>query len=137
MRYEYQPLPESGNEHIRLATVHPGEYNDDLYISLDQALFNSDNAPEYEALSYCWGPSGSDFVNVNRTQNSHSTERLPSDAPTIAATPSLSIALKHLRYADRPRTMWIDAICIYQQNQYYPCSRSSGRSGFSGRSDMD
>lgn len=33
----------------------------------------------------------------------------------MPAQPNLVRALRHLRYADRPRTLWIDAICI---NQY-------------------
>lgn len=31
-------------------------------------------------------------------------------------TRNLAEALFHLRYTDRPRTMWVDALCIDQEN---------------------
>lgn len=58
--------------------------------------------PEYEALSYCWGePGRQQTISINGT-----------DVPVFR---NLHQALVRLR-ATRPRTLWIDAICINQQD---------------------
>ncbi|KAK3324560.1 heterokaryon incompatibility protein-domain-containing protein [Cercophora scortea] len=65
--------------------------------------------PVYEALSYTWGSSHSKrAIFVQDPQNNTRTKLL--------VTKSLAIALHHLRYHDKPRTLWVDAICINQQD---------------------
>ncbi|KAH7142718.1 heterokaryon incompatibility protein-domain-containing protein [Dactylonectria estremocensis] len=62
--------------------------------------------PTYEALSYCWGeryPEETIFIESNTPPF------------TMPAQPNLVKALRHLRRAETPRTLWIDAVCI---NQY-------------------
>ncbi|KAI0839984.1 HET-domain-containing protein [Hypoxylon sp. FL0890] len=69
---------------------------------------------DYEALSYTWGTSespGTAVVESSETDtgsgtNSH-TQRLPINR-------NLEEAIRHLRYEDECRVMWIDAICINQ-----------------------
>lgn len=62
--------------------------------------------PEFEALSYTWGsmedPSA---VLVGRTGSS-----------TVQITRNLAVALPYLRNENEPRMLWIDAICVDQQN---------------------
>ena len=63
--------------------------------------------PVYEALSYTWGSADGPidlFVDVSR----RSDQSLP-------LTWNLECALQHLRYTDKPRILWIDAICVNQQ----------------------
>ncbi|KAI8631090.1 HET-domain-containing protein [Xylariaceae sp. FL1651] len=80
--------------------------------------------PTYEALSYTWGAPEKDEVAVvkkTRTMRASfgSTFRrvLPARrARSLPITRNLADALRHLRYSDRSRTMWIDAICIDQGN---------------------
>ena len=63
---------------------------------------------QYQALSYSWGyPSFTKTVMCNGIS-----------VPVIA---SLADALSHLRIPDRPRYLWIDAICI---NQFDPKEKS-------------
>ncbi len=57
----------------------------------------------YEALSYVWGDA-----------NDRETSFL--NGVLFKVTRNLYSALRHLRYADRSRTLWIDAICINQGN---------------------
>jgi len=64
--------------------------------------------PEYEALSYTWG-------NMNR--------HLPisviidqSDDQALLATPQLIMALKRLRLPSASRLLWVDQLCIDQDN---------------------
>ena len=71
--------------------------------------------PEFEALSYNWG-----------SQQDPATAQLVSACGdngkrTISITGNLSAALRALRYPDRTRTLWVDAICIDQSN-HQECS---------------
>lgn len=135
--YEYTPLPEpepaeSGQSPLlapttlctRLVTIHPGEYDDDIVVDLsDIALKETDESqlrdknvftPEYrvsaathleqyEALSYVWGsPENPSYVFVGE------------EGRRIPITRNLDMAIRHLRYSERPRVVWVDALCIDQ-----------------------
>ncbi|KAJ9604474.1 hypothetical protein H2200_011310 [Cladophialophora chaetospira] len=68
--------------------------------------FNAQDPPLYEALSYAWGSTESPaLVTVGETGSA-----------VFPVTRNLAIALLNLRYRDRPRTMWIDAICVNQMD---------------------
>jgi hypothetical protein len=59
--------------------------------------------PEYEALSYVWGD-----MSVQR--------KIIFDGMHFPITENLAIALHHLRLPDKPRRVWVDALCINQSN---------------------
>ncbi|KAM3074495.1 hypothetical protein ACMFMG_002702 [Clarireedia jacksonii] len=69
---------------------------------------------DYEALSYEWG-------GVNEKTN-HTISVIDPDKALGEGVSSLSIrenlfhALKHLRYVDKCRRLWVDAICINQED---------------------
>lgn len=63
--------------------------------------------PSYEALSYPWG-SAQDKEAIIVEGNTESS--------VLSVTHNLAEALRHFRYSDQPRVMWIDAICIDQNN---------------------
>ena len=79
----------------------PGNKDDALIGELLVANFD-DNAIEYDALSYMWGDPAPTDIWI-------SDKALP-----IAN--NLTTALQHLRYDGKPLIIWIDAICIDQQN---------------------
>jgi hypothetical protein len=79
----------------------PGAGTDTISLTITHVSLNS--KPAYEALSYAWG-------------NCTKSVTLHSDDAALHATENLCIALEHLRYSDRPRTLWVDAICIDQSN---------------------
>lgn len=83
---------------------------------------NLDPIPEavgsvkFEALSYTWGAS--DELKTIHVCNPSGNDASPS-SPSSYLFPvreNLLAALRFLRYEDRSRTMWIDAICINQQD---------------------
>ena len=107
MSYQYQPLHDDGS-YIRLVTIHPGTFDDSISVSLDGAKFAQEPPLQYEALSYVWGSKGNrKTVQVKDSELSQGT---------IMVTPNLAVALRHLRRVERPRVVWIDALCIDQSN---------------------
>ena len=88
--------------HIRLIHLNVGAWNDGLSI---QILENVDleTAPVYEALSYTWGDSKKE-------------RSISCGSESIAITANLATALVQLRNTDRPRILWIDQICINQDD---------------------
>ncbi|CAG8961569.1 hypothetical protein HYFRA_00006103 [Hymenoscyphus fraxineus] len=97
--YQYEPL--HTHTSFRVLELLPGEDDDPIRCTLRNVDW-VDN-PKYEALSYTWGdPKARSHVIVN--------------GKVLSVTVNLCIALKHLRYEDRSRALWADAICIEQSN---------------------
>lgn len=59
--------------------------------------------PEFEALSYVWGDASIQ-------------ETIIFNGITFPVTRNLAIALRYLRLPDKPRRIWIDALCINQKD---------------------
>ncbi|KAK2754755.1 ankyrin repeat and sam domain containing protein 6 [Colletotrichum kahawae] len=57
----------------------------------------------YEALSYVWG-------------SSDLTHRIEVNGKELSITANLHVALSHLRLIDADRVLWVDAVCIDQNN---------------------
>ncbi|KAF6228712.1 hypothetical protein HO173_011731 [Letharia columbiana] len=103
--YQYSPLKEDLNE-IRVLILQPGDFTADLHISIHKVGLTLDDPPIYEALSYVWGT----------TDNPVDIRIGPSGEDRLAITQNLAVALPYLRYQDKIRTLWIDAICVNQQD---------------------
>ncbi|KAI1130765.1 heterokaryon incompatibility protein-domain-containing protein [Nemania abortiva] len=102
--YQYSPLNQDG---IRLTILCTGAFHDTLYIELQEVALSLTKPPVYEALSYVWG-STKDRVPVQVSS--------PAGERTLMVTQNLATALRHLRFEDRLRVLWIDALCIDQSN---------------------
>ena len=104
-RYQYAALDEEAQE-IRLLTLLPGAFSDEVKILIHTTQLSESIRPQYEALSYLWGPPPKgDEVSVGL-----------SDQQTLPITHNLAVALPYLRRKDRVRALWIDAICINQND---------------------
>ncbi|KAH7354652.1 heterokaryon incompatibility protein-domain-containing protein [Rhexocercosporidium sp. MPI-PUGE-AT-0058] len=93
----------SEREITRLVILEPGEPHDELRCRLKHIHSLQDH--DYEALSYVWGE--------------HSTEHMiqySTSGTQIPITANLDCALRQLRYADRSRLLWVDAISINQDD---------------------
>lgn len=96
----YQPI-DSENGEIRLVEVLPGRHNDVIQINLHTRNFS--DKPNYEALSYAWGTTSS------------SNRAIINGCP-VPVRESLDLGLRRLRLTDEPRTLWVDALCINQND---------------------
>jgi hypothetical protein len=96
----YYPLV-SENYQIRTLSLSPGNFEDAIQGTLKVVCLG--DHPKYEALSYVWGIDlASEPMNLEDFE--------------VAVTQNLDIALRHLRHADKSRTLWVDAVCIDQGN---------------------
>ena len=98
--FRHRKLDKDAN--IRLLTVLPGQLSDSLSCTVQHHSLDVVEAT-YEALSYYWGdPQPVCPITLN--------------GGNVKITRNLESALRHLRYTHKPRTLWIDAICIDQAN---------------------
>ncbi|KAI0111199.1 heterokaryon incompatibility protein-domain-containing protein [Nemania sp. FL0031] len=84
---------------IRLMHLQPGTETDPIHLSLVTTTL--DSAPDFEAISYCWG-------------NAQDERLVTCNDAALSITSSLFAGLAYFRHADRPRILWADAICINQ-----------------------
>ncbi|KAG4428894.1 hypothetical protein IFR05_015623 [Cadophora sp. M221] len=96
----YEPLNPTRKE-IRNLILQPRTSGTEIQCSTSTiSLLQS---PEYEALSYVWGDAS---IPETITFN---------DIPT-KVTKNLYAALTYLRHPDKPRYLWVDALCINQKD---------------------
>lgn len=98
--FQYTPIVQERHE-IRIIIVLRGDFEDDIVCEVKQVSF--DDSPTYEALSYTWGErTDPDEITLDRTP--------------FKVTQNLALALRHLRHKDGDRHLWVDAICIDQDD---------------------
>lgn len=109
-QYEYRYLfEEAETENTTWDHPHP-----DCDASLWAALSQPPYEPKFEALSYTWGSADDPeiaFVEYTRTKAG-----LLADIGTLPIGHNLATALRHLRLPDKSRTLWVDAVCINQED---------------------
>lgn len=94
------PSLDGYDRRIRLVTLAAGAWKDPIRCTLN--VVDYDVNPPYEALSYVWGNS-SDFKDIQL------------NGQPFEVTENLWMVLRRLRRPE-PRVLWIDAICIDQEN---------------------
>ncbi|KAK5689682.1 hypothetical protein LTR97_012681 [Elasticomyces elasticus] len=98
--YVYRLLKGEEQE-IRLLELGPGEYNDVLQAAL--VTVSVKKLPAYNTISYVWGdPSKSGDLRIG-------------DA-SLAVPANTILALRRMRLRDSMRVVWIDAVCINQND---------------------
>lgn len=92
---------ETGKRQIRVAHLLPGCWDDDISCELHKVSLEEN--PAYEALSYVWGdPKATLPITLNGS--------------LFHVTTNLGSALRRLRKTTKKRVIWIDALCINQQD---------------------
>ncbi|KAK4464969.1 ankyrin repeat-containing domain protein [Cladorrhinum samala] len=101
-RYKYRPISTGESKsYIRLLELRPGKNKE--IIKFDLFEVDLDDSPIFEALSYEWGErAGSIPVQCGDGY--------------LLVTPNLKAVLRRLRKEDKPRLVWIDALCINQED---------------------
>ncbi|KAK8120000.1 uncharacterized protein PG998_004626 [Apiospora kogelbergensis] len=101
MQHQYAPLSKG---FIRILELHPGKTGDPISFELHNVDLVKDYSLPFEALSYEWkGKVGSVPVQCNQDR--------------LLITPNCVSAIERLRYQDKTRMLWIDAICINQEDK--------------------
>lgn len=102
-QYAYIPL-DARTKEIRLLRLLP-EVDSTLKSNVRCEIIHAslDDSPLYEALSYVWG-------------NPDVTVAISLNGRDFQVTEDLHTALLHLRQPDEVRVVWIDALCIDQNN---------------------
>jgi len=89
---------------IRLLRLFPAaSFDENIKCELFNTTLDAKNRVGFEALSYTWG------------------DPKPTSPITLHGKPhyiakNLEVVLRHLRYPERERTLWVDALCINQSN---------------------
>ena len=114
--YVYKEL---NGDVIRVLVIEPAaEMDDPLRCTLEHVkeedfwdgVVPKSPDPPYDALSYVWGLS----KNLPRSANYVSID---CKGTILEVTHNSDSALRHLRRPDVPVRMWVDAVCINQNNQ--------------------
>jgi hypothetical protein len=98
--YTYSTL--NNETDFRLLILEPGTEPSPLRCTLAQFVLAY--CPKYEAISYVWvSEPGREVLLCSEKRHK--------------ITPNLQSALQQLRYADKQRFLWADAICIHQDDR--------------------
>ena len=102
-KYVYQRL-DLKLPSFRLMRLFPGQPGTDIRCEIFEALlYRADGSPDFEALSYAWGdPTGVHEIIVN--------------GGTMMIARNLYTALQHLHLEYEDRILWVDALCINQND---------------------
>jgi len=98
-KYQYSPL--SDTDDTRLLYIRPGRKHDEIKCTLSPVSFAS--KPAYKALSYVWGTDPE-------------THTIKCDGKLLPVRANLYSALQRFREKNQVCTIWVDAICINQEN---------------------
>ena len=100
--FQYEPIVgEVKDGIIRIIEIQPGSDVDPIACHISTVRLSS--RPRYDALSYCWAKP---IFN----------KQIQCNGKSLAITGSLHSALHHLRDHGHSRMLWVDAICINQQD---------------------
>ncbi|KAF7185599.1 Heterokaryon incompatibility protein 6, OR allele [Pseudocercospora fuligena] len=97
--FKFEPIAE---DHLRLLTIAPAPEVSTPLSCILSSCHRSEH-PKYTAVSYTWG-SVDDKVAIGVNERE------------LRVTKNCELALKAARSLDEPITVWIDAVCINQQN---------------------
>ncbi|KAJ4388854.1 hypothetical protein N0V93_006315 [Gnomoniopsis smithogilvyi] len=105
--YQYNRI-DLDRKAIRLIRVVKGFYDHPVRCELLESYLDREKGVPYEALSYAWGDLSPDKVPIEIVNEKSKTPAY------LNIYPNLYEILRHLRCSHRDRVLWVDAICINQ-----------------------
>lgn len=102
MKFQWRTLDKTRSQ-IRILDLDAGVAKSPLSGHLRHVSLDVLEKPRYETISYAWGET---------TLAGH----ISVDSGIINIPASAVSALRHMRMPDKPRALWIDCICIDQQD---------------------
>lgn len=118
-RYQYKPLSPGGKQ-IRLVVVHPRVPSrpEEIRVTIFETPLEAESRlwSTFMALSYVWGDANNrrDLIVVD-LKDEMGADHLTSPK-RLSVTANLMEALTHLPWPDKHSILWIDAICINQED---------------------
>lgn len=109
---------DAGRREIRLLhllpvdSARPAEIHCEISVTTLNRLKHMGKRPKFEALSYAWGDRNDTETIFIRDRDSKSSKPSP-----LRITRNLHVALSNIRFTDRERTLWIDAVSINQDDE--------------------
>ncbi|KAH6722498.1 heterokaryon incompatibility protein-domain-containing protein [Leptodontidium sp. MPI-SDFR-AT-0119] len=101
--YRYKPI-DLDRSSVRLLRLFKANFTDEIQCDLFEGWINqSEDGIPYDALSYSWG-------------STEKAAQITVNGSIMHVTSNLHAALQHLRFEEEDRLLWIDAICIDQDN---------------------
>ncbi|KAI0594077.1 heterokaryon incompatibility protein [Biscogniauxia sp. FL1348] len=97
--------PNDQRKKIRLLCLLPDSFVEDIKCEI--SVCNIDAKPKYDAISYTW---------ADDTGSSDKIKTISISGKPFKVTHNCELALKRARYFSSPRTIWVDAVCIDQDN---------------------
>ncbi|KAK3115629.1 hypothetical protein LTR53_004836 [Teratosphaeriaceae sp. CCFEE 6253] len=107
--YTYRNLDPQRQE-FRLLTVLPDKSDGPLRLIIKHASLAEDQRPAYETISYTWGDSTRSARLIIQER------RLALVRRHLHVPANTESALKQVRLSDRSRIIWIDAVCMNQDD---------------------
>jgi hypothetical protein len=103
--FVYKKLDTTSDSHpIRLLKIYPStDFDAAIEYELLYSSLNGLDRIKFEALSYTWGDIYDPQNRGNIMLFGHRHE----------ITKNLESALRHLRFEDKERIIWVDSLCIY------------------------
>lgn len=109
--FPYTRLPRDGS--LRVLVLHPGGFDEPISASLRVV---PPNYHTFDALSYVWNDAYSNARLSASEALVHIQTPDGKEARTLAISANLFLALRRLRLNDESRILWIDALCINQED---------------------
>lgn len=97
--------------------THPDSKCDPVLWQACEELPGKSFEPNFEALSYTWDTEQNpEVAQVTYEQPFQGSGTLTTVRSTVTIRENLANALRALRYSDKGRTLWVDALCINQSD---------------------
>jgi hypothetical protein len=113
-------------EEIRTVKIQPG-FGNDIFCELEKLVLpqpgtdakgerSQSTKANYKALSYMWGYKTPSFLPLKLWGRPNEPKTIRCNGVSLTVTPNLYAALRQLRHETEPKVLWIDAICINQDD---------------------